>query len=83
MNNIVYINSDDSKTDKTNSIWCHASRYTGKLISEVINTASNIHLTLKPAPPKCVYRLKLYNVLLKNDFQRQTEMSVLNHTVTY
>ncbi len=83
MNNTVYINSDDSNTDKTNSLCCHASTYTGKLISEVINIASHIHLMLKPGLPKCVYRLKLYNVLLKKDFQRQTEMSVLNHTVTY
>ncbi len=83
MNNIVYINTDDSNTDKTNSIWCNFLTYISKLISKVINTASNIHLTLKPGLPKCVYRLKLYNVLLKNDFQRQTEMSVLNHTVTY
>ncbi len=83
MNNTVYINSDDSNIDKTNSIWCHSSTYIGKLISEVINTASNIHLTLKPGMPKCVCRLKLYNVLLKKDFQLQTEMSVLNHTVIY
>ncbi len=83
MNNVLYINSDDSNTDKTNSIWCISSTYIGKLISEAINTASNIHLMFEPDLPKCVYRLKLYNVLLKKDFQRQTEMSVINHPVIY
>ncbi len=81
MNNIVYINSDDNNTDKTNSSWCYSSTTINNLIIEVTESARHIHQTLKPGLPKCVYQLKLYNDLLKKGCQLQTEMSVLNFAV--
>jgi len=79
MNNIVHINFNDK--NKASSTSCYSSTDSNKLVSYVIESAKNIHMTLKPGLPKCVYQLKLYNDLLKKGFQLQTEMSALNQAV--
>ena len=79
MNNIVSIDFDDK--NKTNSTNCYSLTSGDKLLHQVIKSAKNIHMMLKPGLPKCVYQLKLYNDLLKKGLRLQTEMSALNLAV--
>jgi len=76
----MYINFDDK--NKTASSWTYTPADLERLTFDVIESARNIFLTLKPGLPRCVYQLKLYNDLLKKGFQLQTEMSALNLAVS-